>query len=170
MVSGRGQLSSPGSPCPELPLAVLIGKCIKFGTVGHKKRRAPPRDPRYYPGVVWCLGSVVDARTIEVARREGRYSPWIDALADCASGQRVRAIASSMSRRSPLRSISTQRRRWATATIFSTSPTVWDRAPTKCGDTSRRDAAGSCCARSRARRLPFARRDKARHRLRADCV
>ena len=38
----------------QLPLAVLIGKSIKFGTIGHKKRRAPPRDPRYYPGVVWC--------------------------------------------------------------------------------------------------------------------
>jgi hypothetical protein len=38
----------------QLPLAVLIGKSIKFGTVGHKKRRAPSRGPRYYPGVVWC--------------------------------------------------------------------------------------------------------------------
>lgn len=38
----------------QLPLAVLIGKSIKFGTVGHEKRRAPARDPRYYPDVVWC--------------------------------------------------------------------------------------------------------------------
>ena len=38
----------------QLPLAVLIGKCIKFGTVGYRKQRAPSRDPRYYPGVVWC--------------------------------------------------------------------------------------------------------------------
>jgi hypothetical protein len=45
-----------------------------------------------------------------------------------------------------------------------------DRTSTKCGDTSRRDAGGNCCARSRARRLPFARRDKARHRQRVDCV
>ena len=97
-------------------------------------------------------------------------SPWINALAELRQRatreghcfQHVQAIT--------LRSISTQRRRWATATTFSTSPTVWDRAPTKCDDTSRRAAAGNCCARSRARRLPFARRDKARHRLRADCV
>ena len=38
----------------QLPLAVLIGKSIKFGTVGLEKRRAPARDPRFYPGVVWC--------------------------------------------------------------------------------------------------------------------
>jgi hypothetical protein len=39
----------------QLPLAVLIGKSIKFGTVEYKKaRRAPSRDRRYYPGVVWC--------------------------------------------------------------------------------------------------------------------
>ena len=38
----------------QLPLAVPIGKSIKFGTVGHEKKRAPSRDPRYYPGVVWC--------------------------------------------------------------------------------------------------------------------
>jgi hypothetical protein len=38
----------------QLTLAVLIGKSIKFGAVGHKKERAPSRDPRYYPGVVWC--------------------------------------------------------------------------------------------------------------------
>ena len=38
----------------QLPLAVLIGKSIKFGTIGYKKRRAPARDPRFYPGVVWC--------------------------------------------------------------------------------------------------------------------
>ena len=37
----------------QLPLGVLIGKWIKFGTVGPEKR-APARDPRYYPGVVWC--------------------------------------------------------------------------------------------------------------------
>ena len=37
----------------QLPLAVLIGKSIKFGTVGHKKR-ASARDPRYYPRVVGC--------------------------------------------------------------------------------------------------------------------
>jgi hypothetical protein len=38
----------------QLPLAVLIGKSIKFGTVGPAHKRAPSRDPRYYPGVVWC--------------------------------------------------------------------------------------------------------------------
>ena len=38
----------------QLPLGVLIGKAIKFGTVGHEKRRAPAKDPRYYPDVVWC--------------------------------------------------------------------------------------------------------------------
>ena len=38
----------------QLPFAVLIGKSIKFGTVGHAKKRASSRDPRYYPGVVWC--------------------------------------------------------------------------------------------------------------------
>jgi hypothetical protein len=38
----------------QLPLAMLIGKSIKFGTVGLEKRRAPARDPRFYPGVVWC--------------------------------------------------------------------------------------------------------------------
>jgi len=38
----------------QLPLAMLIGKSIKFGAVGHQKRRAPARDPRFYPGVVWC--------------------------------------------------------------------------------------------------------------------
>jgi hypothetical protein len=39
----------------QLPLAVLIGKSIKFGTVGLEKRRAPAtRDPRFYPDVVWC--------------------------------------------------------------------------------------------------------------------
>jgi hypothetical protein len=38
----------------QLPLAVLIGKSIKFGTVGYKQERAPSSDPRYYPGVVWC--------------------------------------------------------------------------------------------------------------------
>ena len=43
-------------------------------------------------------------------------------------------------------------------------------APTKCGDTSRRGAAGNYCARRRARRRPFARRDKARRRLQVDCV
>jgi hypothetical protein len=46
----------------QLSLAVLIGKSIKFGTVGYKKKRAPrrdarhhpgARDPRHYPGVVW---------------------------------------------------------------------------------------------------------------------
>ena len=36
----------------QLPLGVLIGKSINFGTVGHKKR-APARDPRFYPGIVW---------------------------------------------------------------------------------------------------------------------
>ena len=39
----------------QLPLAVLNGKSIKFGTVGYKKARgARSRDRRYYPGVVWC--------------------------------------------------------------------------------------------------------------------
>jgi hypothetical protein len=39
----------------QLPLAVLIGKSIKLGTVEYKKaRRARSRDRRYYPGVVWC--------------------------------------------------------------------------------------------------------------------
>jgi hypothetical protein len=38
----------------QLPLALLIGKSIKFGTVGYKKKRAPSRDPRYHPGLVWC--------------------------------------------------------------------------------------------------------------------
>jgi len=38
----------------QLPLAMLIGKSIKFGAVGHQKRRAPARDPMFYPGVVWC--------------------------------------------------------------------------------------------------------------------
>ena len=37
----------------QVPVAVLIGKSIRFGRVGHEKRRAPARDPRYYPGVVW---------------------------------------------------------------------------------------------------------------------
>jgi hypothetical protein len=38
----------------QLLLAALIGKSIKFGTVGHAKKLAPSRDPRYRPGVVWC--------------------------------------------------------------------------------------------------------------------
>ena len=38
----------------QLPLAVLIGKSIKFGAVGHKKR-APARSGEYlHPDVVWC--------------------------------------------------------------------------------------------------------------------
>jgi hypothetical protein len=38
----------------QLPLGVLIGKSIKFGTVGHEQRRRTlGRDPRFYPGVVW---------------------------------------------------------------------------------------------------------------------
>ncbi len=37
----------------QLPLAVFIGKSIKFGAVG-QVRRIPARDPRSYPGVVWC--------------------------------------------------------------------------------------------------------------------
>jgi hypothetical protein len=50
-------------------------------------------------------------------------SPWIDALAEL----RQRATREgSTSRRSPLRSTSTQRRRWGTATTFSTSPTASD--------------------------------------------
>jgi hypothetical protein len=54
---------------------------------------------------------------------------WHDEKADnstpspnCGSGRRVKAIASSTSRRS-LRSTSTQRRRWGIETTFSTSPT-----------------------------------------------
>ena len=31
----------------QLPLGILIGKTIKFGTAGHEKARAPA-------GVVWC--------------------------------------------------------------------------------------------------------------------
>ena len=38
----------------QLPLGILIGKTIKFGTVEPAKVRSPSRDPRYYPGVVWC--------------------------------------------------------------------------------------------------------------------
>ena len=38
----------------QVPVAVLIGKSIRFGRVGHEKRSAPSRNPRYYPGVVWC--------------------------------------------------------------------------------------------------------------------
>ena len=38
----------------QVPLGILIGKTIKFGTVGHAKMRSPSKDPRYYPGVVWC--------------------------------------------------------------------------------------------------------------------
>ena len=38
----------------QLPLGVLIGKSIKFGTVGHEeRRRTSAKDPRFYPGVVW---------------------------------------------------------------------------------------------------------------------
>ena len=38
----------------QLPLAMLIGKSIKFGTVGHEeRRRTSAKDPRFYPGVVW---------------------------------------------------------------------------------------------------------------------
>ena len=37
----------------QLPLGMLIGKWIKFGTVGHEKR-ATAREPGYYPDVVWC--------------------------------------------------------------------------------------------------------------------
>ena len=46
----------------QLPLAVLIGKSIKFGTIGYKKRRAPARDPRFYPGMVWCLQAASSPR------------------------------------------------------------------------------------------------------------
>ena len=38
----------------QLPLGILIGKTIKFGTVEPAKVRSPSRDPKYYPGVVWC--------------------------------------------------------------------------------------------------------------------
>jgi hypothetical protein len=38
----------------QLPFAVLIGKSIKVGTVGHANKLAPSRDPRYRPGIVWC--------------------------------------------------------------------------------------------------------------------
>jgi len=38
----------------QLPLGILIGKSIKFGTVGPERRRALPRDPKFHPGVVWC--------------------------------------------------------------------------------------------------------------------
>jgi hypothetical protein len=46
----------------QIPIAMLVGKCIKFGTVGFEKRpvqardprRLFARDPRRHPGVVWC--------------------------------------------------------------------------------------------------------------------
>ena len=38
----------------QLPLAVLIGKSIKFGAVGHRSA-APARSGEYlHPDVVWC--------------------------------------------------------------------------------------------------------------------
>jgi len=37
----------------QLPLGILVGKTIKFGTVGSNKR-ALLQDPRHCPGVVWC--------------------------------------------------------------------------------------------------------------------
>ena len=98
-------------------------------------------------------------------------SPWINALAELRQRatregycfQHVQAITVAIDQYAEM---ALRNREY----FLNKSPTLWDRAPTKCGDTSRRDAAGSCCARSRARRLPFARRDKARHRLQADCV
>ena len=46
-------------------------------------------------------------------------SPWIEALAELRQrATREKATATSTSKRSPLRSINTQRRRWATATSF----------------------------------------------------
>ena len=70
-------------------------------------------------------------------------SPWINALAELRQRatreghcyQHVQAITVAIDQYAE--------RRWATAITFSTSPTVWDQAPTKCGDTSRRDAAGN---------------------------
>jgi hypothetical protein len=47
-------------------------------------------------------------------------SPWLHALAEL----RQWATAINTSRRSPLRSTSTQRKRWASAATFSTSPTA----------------------------------------------
>ena len=49
-------------------------------------------------------------------------SPWLDALAELRQRATREGHCFSTSRRSPLRSISTQRKRWATATTFSTSP------------------------------------------------
>ena len=37
----------------QLPLGILIGKTIKFGTDVHNKA-ALLQDPRRCPGVVWC--------------------------------------------------------------------------------------------------------------------
>ena len=67
-------------------------------------------------------------------------SPWINALAELRQRatreghcfQQVQAITVAIDQYARARS--------ATATTFSTSPTVWDRAPTKCGDTSLCDA------------------------------
>jgi hypothetical protein len=40
----------------QLPLALLVGKAMRFGRVGHETRpqRAASKDPRHHPGVVWC--------------------------------------------------------------------------------------------------------------------
>jgi hypothetical protein len=37
----------------QIPLGMLIGKSIKFGTGGHEKR-LPAKDPKYFPDLVWC--------------------------------------------------------------------------------------------------------------------
>jgi hypothetical protein len=57
-------------------------------------------------------------------------SPWLNALAELRQrATREGHCFQHVPRRSPLRPISTQRRRWATAITFSTNPTVSVRFP-----------------------------------------
>ena len=99
-------------------LAKIEGPVRRAGPAQEGAGRSDERARAWRPELVM-------RRTTEMVRRKGwTIRRGSTRSPNCASGPRVKATAINTSRRSPLRSTSTQRRRWVTATTFPTSLTT----------------------------------------------
>jgi hypothetical protein len=102
---------------------LLLGRMLaKIDGLCDERDRLKKEQGRPDEGARAWRPELVMAETLRWYDEEAESSPWDQRrLLNCASEPRVRATTISTSRRSLLRSTSTQRRRWAIAIIFSTS-------------------------------------------------
>jgi hypothetical protein len=112
------QRAGIGTASAELLLGRMLAKIEDLCAERDRQEEGSPTQGRLAAGVG-------DGRAPEMARREGGQLAMDQRARRTTSASHTRGLLlSTLSRRSPSRSTSTQRRRWATAITFSTNPTV----------------------------------------------